>query len=214
MHWNLWLAQPQTERSLKSLLRIAAAVVACWTLAAAYGMWSARAALAAAQVSLVSQSSQISQIASGLPEKRRLSKKAAEVQVISSQGGGSAELTQEFADLARRAGAELRGVQIGDGKQGSATAQAASAPAATGAAADGTANTAAQASAATGSQETFECSIAGQYPALTHFLSGLAASRHRLDVTSLQVTQSSAKAQALRLEMKINGIVYEAASKQ
>lgn len=48
MHWNLWLAQPETERSLKSLLRIAVAVVAFWTLAAAYGLWSNRAALAAA----------------------------------------------------------------------------------------------------------------------------------------------------------------------
>ena len=125
MHWNLWLAQPETERSLKSLLRIAVAVVAFWTLAAAYGLWSTRAALTAAQASLVAQSSQMTQIARGLPDKRRLSLKAAEVRVISSQGAGSAEITDEFAGLARRAGAEIRGVQVGDGKQGSALARAA-----------------------------------------------------------------------------------------
>jgi len=218
MRWNLWLAQPETERSLKSLLRIAAAVVALWTLTATYGVWRARTALAAAQLSVMTQSNQVSQLSRDLPEKRQLALKAAEVKAISSQGAGSAELTEEFADLAHMAGAEIRGVQIGDGKQGSAAAQAAPASAngAAGtnadAASSATATTTAQAAA---SHEAFECSIAGEYLALTRFLGGLAASHHILDVTSLQVTQSSAKAGsgAMRLEMKINGIVYETADK-
>ena len=38
-------------------------------------------------------------------------------------------------------------------------------------------------------QETFECNVMGEYPALTRFLTALAASRHILDITSLQVTR-------------------------
>lgn len=208
MRWNLWLAQPETERSLRSLLRIVTAAAALWTLAAGYGVWHARTALAATQLSVTTQSNQVSQLSRDLPEKRRLSEKAAEVKVISSQGAGSAEVTEEFADLAQRAGAEIRGVQIGDGKQGSAAAQAAPAPA-TGT----TTNAATQESAA--SHETFECNVAGEYPSLTRFLDGLAASHHILDIMSLQITQDGAKAGAgaTRLEMKINGIVYEASDK-
>ena len=91
MRWNLWLAQPETERSLRATLRITVAAVAFWIMAASYGVWSTRATLAAAQLSVLSQSNQMSQIASDLPKKRRQAFKAAEVQVISSQGAGSAE---------------------------------------------------------------------------------------------------------------------------
>ncbi len=223
MRWNLWLAQPKSERSLKAILQITVVIATFWTVLAAYGVWSSRASLAAAQRLVSSQSDQTTQIARALPEKRRQALKAAEVEVIASQGS-SAEITGEFADLAQVAGAEVQSVQIGDDKQVSAVAQAAPASAVT-AAAGGSAdsspsttpNTTAQAAAGAndGSHETFECSIVGQYPALTRFLSGLAASRHILDITSLQVTQNGTKAgpDAVRLEMKLNGIVYEASGK-
>lgn len=224
MRWNLWLAQPETERSLKSLLRCAAAAAAFWTMAAGYGVWCTRNTLAATQLFVMTQSNQTSQISRGLPEKRRLALKAGKVKLISSQGAGSAEITEEFADLARIAGAEIRAVQIGDGKQGSTAAQSASTAPSSGAAGantertlGGTANPIASASAGVGngSQEAFECNIAGEYPSLTHFLSGLAVSHHILDVTSLQITQNGAKvgSGAVRLEMKINGIVYETSEK-
>ncbi len=223
MRWNLWLAQPKSERSLKATLQIAAVIVTFWTLLAAYGVWSSRASLAVAQKLVSSQSDQTTQIARALPEKRCQALKAADVEVIASQGS-SAEITGEFADLARVSGAEIQSVQIGDDKQASAAAQAAPASAVTaaaGGAADNppsaTSSTTAQAAAGSsdGSRETFECSIAGQYPALTRFLRELAASRHILDITSLQVMQNSGKAgpDALRLEMKLNGIVYEASGK-
>ncbi len=211
MRWNLWLAQPETERALKSVLRIAMTLTALWTLTAAYGVWSTRTALAATQVSSLAQSSQLAQLALSLPAKRCLALKASEVKMLSSQGSGSAEITEEFADLARMAGAEVRGVQIGDGKQGSAVAQPP--PSRAGTETAGTSPAAAP-TAGTGSadQEAFECNIAGDYPSLTRFLGGLAASHHILDITSLEVTQNGAKSGSdpLRLEMKINGIVHEA----
>ncbi len=209
MRWNLWLAQPETERSLGTVLRITVAVVVLWTLAAAYGVWSTRAALAAAQLSVLAQSNQMSQIARDLPEKRRQARKAAEVKVISSQGAGSAEITEELADLAHAAGAEVKGVRIGDGAQAGVAAQTVPTPAAS--------ISTAQASSVAddGKQETFECNLSGEYPALTRFLSGLAASRHVLDITALQVTLGDAKAQtdAPRLEMQISGTIYEASGK-
>lgn len=224
MRWNLWLAQPETERSLGTVLRITVAVVALWTLAAAYGVWSTRAALAAAQLSVLAQSNQLSQIARDLPEKRRQARKAAEVKVVSSQGAGSAEITEELADLARAAGAEVRGVRIGNGAQAGVAAQAVPTPAGTGGAsakADGSPGAAssptAQASVVTDDEEheTFECNISGEYPALTRFLSGLAASHHVLDITSLQVTLGDAIARpdAPRLEMQISGTIYETSGK-
>lgn len=219
MRWNLWLAQPETERSLRMVLRIAVAAVALWTAAAAYGLWSTRAALAAAQLSVLSQSNQLLQITHDLPEKRRQALKAAEVESVPSQGAGSAEITVELADLARDAGAQIRGVRIGDMGQ---ARQAAPAPGAgaTGTNTDGSPSAApspsAQASAGDdGRHETFECNITGEYGALTGFLNGLAASHHVLDITSLQVTKGDAKhsTDAPRLEMKINGIVYETSEK-
>ena len=206
MHWNLWLAKLETQRSLAAALRITGAVVVLWTLAAAYGVWSTRAALAAAQLSVVAQSNQMSQIVRALPEKRREARKAAEVQLISSPSAGSAEITEELADIARVAGAEIRGVRVGDDGQPVVAARTAATP-----------SPAAQAPAADsdGSRETFECNIAGEYPALMRFLSGLAASNHVLDITSLQVTPGDAKARpdAPQLEMKIAGTVYEASAK-
>ncbi len=222
MRWNLWLAQPETERSLGTVLRITVTVVALWTLSAAYGVWSTRAALAAAQLSVLTQSNQMSQIAHDLPEKRRQARKAAEVKLISSQGAGSAEITEELTDLARAAGAEVRGVRIGDGTQAGVAAQTPPTPSgAAGASAEGSPSAAssatvqAAAGADEGTHETFECNISGQYPALTRFLSRLAASRHVLDITSLQVTLGDAKARpdAPRLEMQISGTIYETSGK-
>jgi len=223
MRWSLWLAQPETERSLRMVLQIIAVAAALWTVAAAYGVWNTRAALAAAQVSVSSQSDQVLQITRDLPGKRRQSLKAAQVKVISSQGAGSADITEELAGLAREAGAEVQGVRIGGDGQAAVPPQAVPPPAGAGTpgangeglpnAAPGT--TAKAAGSGDGSSETFECNIIGKYPSLTRFLSGLAASRHVLDITSLQVTQGDGKSpsHAPRLEMKISGTVYETPEK-
>ena len=210
-------ARPETERSLKAALRITVAVAVFWTLAGAYGVWLSRAALAAAQSSVLLKSNQMSQIEQALPDKRRAALKADGIKALSSQKTGNADITVECADLARSAGAEFRGVRIGDSGQMAAAAQPSPAPAQAGPAPGAGAAPAAPASAPANARtsETFECSIAGEYPALTRFLSGLAASDHILDITSLQVTGGSAKAETgtPRLEMKISGTVSETAGK-
>lgn len=221
MQWKLWLAQPETERSLGRVLYIMGTIAALWTLAAGYGMWSTHAALAAAQLAVLSQSNQISQIARDLPGKRRQALKAAEVKGLPSPGAAGAELTEELADLARVAGAEVRGVRIGDGGQTAAQAARATATPEAAASVDssppGTPSTTASAPAGGNdmTHEEFECNITGEYPSLTRFLRGLTDSHQIIDITSLQVTQGNVKSQtdSPRLEMKLSGTVYETADK-
>lgn len=214
MRLNLWLAQPETEQRLGAILRIAVAAFALWAVAAGYGLWSGRAAVAAARAVVLSQSKQLSQVAEEIPGKRREAANAAKVRIDSPESAASAEITAELAGIAQATGAEVAGVRIGDTGPPKATAASSSAPTSGTTTAASGAATAAPAAASAGDgwdQETFECNIAGEYGALTRFLNELAASRHVLDLTSLQVTQadSQARPDAPRLTMKLSGIVYE-----
>jgi hypothetical protein len=218
MRLNLWLAQPETEKKLAAVLRIAVTAFTCWALAAAYGLWSTRSALAASQSAIVSQGKKISDLAREMPGKRLEAANAARVKIAASESAASADLTDELSRLAQVAGVEIAGVRIGDGGQGKGAAQSSPAPTnADPASSQPTSSETAPATPASAptsdssDQETFECNVAGEYGALTRFLDGLASSRRMLDITAVEVTQAPTKTQttAPRLEMKLSGIVYE-----
>jgi hypothetical protein len=203
MSLKLWLAQPENERKLGAWLRGVAAVIGLWALAVGYGLWSTRATLAAARSAIISQNKQIVQIGQEAAGKRRLAAKAAEVKLVASEGAGSSEITEELVSLAHLAGADAGDVRLGGGNQAPASAKAAPA--------DAAASSATASTDGGWTSETFECSVAGGYAGLSGFLDGLAASRHVLDITSFQITTLDAKAhpEAPRLQMKLDGIVYE-----
>ena len=204
MRLNLWLAQPETEHKLAAWLRIAVIAFACWALAAGYWLWSARTALAASQASVISQSKKITDLTQEFPQKRIEAAEASRVQVAATESAASADLTEELSRIAQVAGAEIAGVQIGGGDQGAPSGGNAAQPAQ---------SSSAPATAPSGdgwNQEGFECNVAGNYGALTTFLSVLAASDSVLDVKSMEMAQADAKptADGTHLEMKLNGTIY------
>lgn len=206
MQVNLLLAQPETERKLAGFLRIALIALACWALAAIYGLCSTRAALAASHSAIATQNKKIAAIVQALPSREMEATKAARVKVSTSAGAASADVTGELSRVASVAGANIAGVRIGDG----ATAPVA-APSPSAAKSVSSSSSAAADAGSALNQETFECNVGGDYDALTRFLDLLAASPHVLDITTVQVTQAGGKRKTggPLLEMKLNGIVYE-----
>ncbi|MDQ2799967.1 MAG: hypothetical protein M3Y13_10020 [Armatimonadota bacterium] len=153
MRLDLWLAQPETEAKLGAARRLVMVAVALWGVAVAYGVWNTHSALTAAQLEMIAQGQQISEVARTLPQKRREAAKAAQVRLIAPESGGGADIFHDLASLAQSAGVDVQGIHRGDGKD-----------------------------------QTFECSLAGDYPALTRFLNRLAASPQPFAIASLQVT--------------------------
>jgi hypothetical protein len=218
MRLNLWLALPETEKKLGAVLRVAVAAFACWSLAAAYGLWSVRSALAASQLAIVSQSKKLSDVVREIPPKRIEAANAVNVKIAASESAASADLTDELSRIAQGTDVEIAGVRIGDGGQGKGPAQSSPGPtnanpaSSQSTSSQSAASPPASAPASDGSdQETFECNVAGQYGALTRFLNELSASRRVMEITGLEVTQTAMKTQTdtPRLEMKLSGIVYE-----
>lgn len=209
MHWDLWLAQPETEQKLSVLLKSTAIAMSLWAMGTAYGLWNTRTTLAADQSTVAAHSRQLTELMRGLPEKRVVAASAAQARPAPAGIGGSAGIAEEVAALAHEAGAEVEGVRIGDGDK----AQSSSAPAvgAVTAAAPGAGSAAAASTApAAPGQEKFECNVSGEYASLSRFLNGLAQSRDMLDISALQVIQIDTKGRAdnPRLEMKMSGILY------
>lgn len=204
MRLNLWLAQSETARKLAAWLRIAVIAFVCWTVAAVYGLWSTHAALVTSQSSVVSQSKKIAEVTQELPSKRIEAAKSAQVNVAATESAASADLTEELSRIAQVAGAEIAGVRIGEGDEGTQGGGNAAKPATTGS------KVAATPTDDGWGQESFECNVAGNYGALTRFLNVLAASRSVLDITSVEVSQTGAKPRAdgPHLEMKLGGILY------
>jgi len=196
MRLDFWLAQPETERTLTTALRLVASGIVLWAAAASYGLWSAHGALATAQSDLTTQSHQLTEIARNLPEKRRQAARAQRVRVVLPDEGGEAEVLNQLASLAQSSGAEVQGIHLGTGGQPSTRTQS------------GTNSPA-------GKGETFECDLAGPYSAFSRFLDSLTASPQALDLVSIEVTKTNAKTRTNepRLALKLTGRVGDAGEK-
>ena len=209
MRWDLWLAQPNTARGLRAGLRVAGGVFAVWTLAVAYGLWSAGNALETAQVALLSRRKQITATTMDLHQKRAEAAMADRVKTSAPDGPGSAELTDEIARIADAVGAELSAARVGQNDPAAAAA-AAGQPGAAAPAANPSAGTPPAATAGPWAKAPFECTVAGRFDALARFLDSFAASPRLVEIASLQVTRANVEAGtgAPRLQMKLMGTLY------
>lgn len=214
MHGDLWLAQSETERKLRMALAISATVVAVWALLAAGLFWNSRRSLAAVQETLRARTQQLSDTARALPDRRAEAKKAARVKTTSPTGAGSGEFVGEITAVAQATGAEVIGVQIGDGDPAASAARPRVVSVTPGPQSPGGVQPVAapQAGGTSGgdwSQETFECNVKGSYHTLSLFLNGLTASPRVLEFRAIQVMPAEGRqGEGSRLQLKLTGILY------
>ena len=212
MRWDIWLAQPRTADSLRTILRMAACLGAIWTLAVFYGLWSTENGLVDTQATMVTRQKQVAGMAVSLRQKRRDALKADQLRTSAPDGPGSAEFTNEIIALANTAGAVVTGARIGGNDVAAAPTPAAPpAPTASGGATV-TPTPAAPAAGPEGgwAKAPLECTVEGRYEALMRFMEGLASSPRLFDIASVQMirTNIDPRTGALRLQMKFSGTLY------
>src|ERR1044071_1145099 len=70
MRWDFWLAQPNTGRRLRALLRATGGLCLVWALAAGGCLWRWGAALAEDRAALNARQKQTTELGEGLRRKR------------------------------------------------------------------------------------------------------------------------------------------------